>query len=211
MTVAEIITAARQYAQITGSVWFNPADELRSVNRSYRDVYEKILDANDEYFIKELTVLSSALATIRTRVHEYTTPADWYRLRNLIAVLPVGEYQFARMDPQDIMQNEGYRYFGANLRLIYGTDYTEFRIEYYPTPIIYTLTTEDIVYPPQLDPLIIAYQMAMDIAKAGGADPTKHAEEYSRIWQRFEHAIKRRDNLRYTKVANKYRSCPAGW
>jgi uncharacterized protein involved in propanediol utilization len=51
----------------------------------------------------------------------------------------------------------------------------------------------------------------MDIAKVSGGDATKHAEEYQRLWNRFEHAVKRRDNLRYTKIANKYRSTWPGW
>lgn len=211
MTVADIIAAARQYTQITGSAWFTPADELRSVNRAYRDIYEKILDANDEFFIKELTVPTSSLVLVRDRVHEYTLPTDWHRLRNLVAVLTVGEHQIDRLDPQDITQHEGYRYFQDKLRITYNSDYNSFRIEYYPTPAEYTSTVEDIIYPPQLEPLIVAYQMAMDITKAQGGDPTKHAEEYARLWNRFEHAIMRRDNLRYSKVANRYRSTYPGW
>ena len=211
MTVADIIAAARQYTQITGSAWFTPADELRSVNRAYRDIYEKILDADDEFFIKEVLVPSSALALVRDRVHEYSLPVDWHRLRNLMAVLPVGEHQFGRLDPQDITQHEGYRYFQDKLRIMYHAEYDSFRIEYYPSPVEYTSTVDDIIYPPQLEPLILAYQIAMDIAKAGGADPANHAEEYLRLWNRFEHAIKRRDNLRYSKISNKYRSTYPGW
>jgi len=211
MTVADIIVAARQYTQITGSAWFTPTDELRSVNRSYRDIYERVIDCDDEYFVKEIVVPGSILVNVRARVYEYDLPVDWYRLRNAIAILPQGEYQLARMDPQDVTQSEGYRYFKDKLRLYYSGEYDNFRFEYYPKPIEYTSTTDDIVYPPQLEPLIIAYQMAMDIAKAAGADYTKHAEEYQRLWSRFEHASRRRDNLRYTKIANKYRSTYPGW
>lgn len=211
MTVAEILAAARQYTQITGSDWFSAADELRSVNRAYRDIYERIIDSNDEYFIKELLVPVSSLAAVRDYVYDYTLPADWYRLRQLRGILGTGENQLERLDPQAITQAEGYRYFNDKLRLTFRGEYSDFRIEYYPTPAVYTATTEDIVYPPQLEPLIIAYQVAMDIAKQQGADPSKHAEEYLRLWQRFEHATTRRDNLRYPSVANVYRSTYPGW
>lgn len=211
MTVADIIAAARQYTQITGSAWFTPADELRSVNRAYRDIYERIVDADDEYFITEVTVPASALTAIRQYVKSYALPADWYRLRNLMAQLATGEYQMGRLDPQDVTQGEGYRYFNNTMQLTYKAEYSAFRIEYYPMPVEYTSTVDDIAYPPQLEPLIIAYQMAMDIAKVSGGDATKHAEEYQRLWNRFEHAVKRRDNLRYTKIANKYRSTWPGW
>jgi hypothetical protein len=211
MTIAEIIAAARQYTQITGAAWYTPTDELRSFNRGYRDVYEKILDADDEFFIKEVTVLSSTFTQVREHTFDYTLPLDWHRLRNIVAVLPTGNHQFGRFDPQDITATEGYRYFQDKLRLFYGANYDEFRIEYYPKPTEYTVTSTDIVYPSQLEPLILAYQMAMDITKSQKGDPTPHAEEYLRLWNRFAHAIKRRDNLRYTKVANKYRSTFPGW
>lgn len=65
MLVSDIITAAKQYTQITGSAWFSDVDALRSINRAYRDVYEKILDSNDEYFITETTILASTLTPVR--------------------------------------------------------------------------------------------------------------------------------------------------
>ena len=211
MTIAEIIAAARQYTQITGSAWFNSTDELRSFNRAYRDVYEKILDANDEFFINEITIPAASLIAVRNNVYDYTLPVDWHRLRNLMAIIPTGEHQFGRLDPQDINSSEGYRYFKDKLRLTFNAEYSTFRMEYYPKPVDYTATSTDIVYPSQLEPLILAYQMAMDIAKAQKGDAGPHAEEYLRLWNRFEHAIKRRDNLRYPKVANKYRSTYPGW
>jgi hypothetical protein len=211
MLVSDIIAAAKQYTQIDGSSWFPDVDALRSVNRAYRDVYEKILDANDEYFIKEVTVLVSAMTKVRDNLYEYTLPSDWYRLRQLNAVIPTGEHQFERLDPLAINQHEGYRYFNSKLRLTFRNPYDSFRIEYYPTPAEYTALNQNINYPPQLEPLIVAYQIAMDITKAQKGDPTPHAEEYARLWNRFEHAAKRRDNLRYTKISNQYRSTFPGW
>lgn len=211
MTIAEIIAAARQYTQTTGATWFTPTDELRSVNRAYRDIYEKILDANDEFFIKEIPVPVASMVNVRDHIWEYTLPADWHRLRKLSAVIPNGERQLDRLDPQEIQRNEGYRYFQDKLRIQFFDNFTEFRLEYYPTPTEFTATTESVTYPPQLEPLIIAYQIAMDITKAQSGDPAKHAEEYTRLWNRFEHATARRDNFRYPKIANVYRSTTQGW
>lgn len=211
MTVADIIAAARQYTQITGSAWFTPADELRSVNRSYRDVYEKIVDSNDEYFITEVLVPLSALTLVRDHVYEYTLPSDWYRLRNLRGLNGRGENVFERLDPQSINQVEGYRYFNNKLRITMAGDYDNLRIEYYPAPVEYASVSNDIAYPPQLEPLILAYSVAIDIAKAGGSDPAKYVEEYMRLWQRFAHATERRDNLRYPRISNVYRSTYPGW
>ena len=211
MTIQEIIDAARHYTQIAGSSFYSGVDELRSVNRAYRDIYEKICNANDEFFINETALNPATFTPIRNGVQEATMPVDFYRLRNLLGVNGNSEIQFKRKDPQDINQSEGYRFFKDKLRLFYLSGYTSFRLEYYPAPVEYTATTDDIVYPPQLEPLIIAYQMAMDIGKIQGADVTKHAEEYSRLWDRFEKAISNRDNLRHPKVANVYRSTMPGY
>lgn len=211
MLVSEIVNAAKQYTQIDGSVWFSDTEALRSVNRAYRDVYEKILDADNEYFIKEVDALVSAMTPVRDFTYDYSLPADWHRLRRIAAVLPVGDHVLGRTDPQGIGQYEGYRYYQDKLRIMFRAPYDTFRIEYYPTPVEYTALNQSIVYPPQLEPLILAYQMAMDIAKAQKGDPTPHAEEYARLWQRFEHATARRDNLRYPRVANVYRSTFPGW
>lgn len=211
MTIADIIAAARQYTQTTGSSWFSPDDELRSVNRAYRDIYEKILDSNDEYFIKEATVLTSSLTPVRENTYAYTLPADWHRLRRLCAVVSGGERIFERLDPQDIQRFEGYRYFGTTLRVTFRDDIGSFRVEYYPNPVVFTATTDDVVYPPQLEPLIIAYRIAMDITKQQKGDPAPLTEEYLALWNRFESATKKRDNFKYPRVANNYRSTYPGW
>lgn len=211
MLISDIIAAARQYTQITGSTWFSGVDEFRSVNRAYRDIYEKILDSNDEFFIKEITIPVSSLTLVRDRIYSYQLPADWHRLRKLAAVIPTGERQFERLDVQDIQRHEGYRYFGDTIRITFDGPYTDLRMEYYPTPTVFTNVAESVVYPPQLEPLIIAYQIAMDITKAQNGDATKHAEEYQRLWARFEHASARRDNFKYSRVANVYRSTYPGW
>ena len=211
MLISDIIAAAKQYTQIDGSAWFSDTDALRSLNRAYRDVYEKILDADNEYFIKELAVPVSSLTTIRDYVYEYDLPADWHRLRRLAAVLPTGDHVLGRLGVQGINQFEGYRYFQDKMRITFRASYDTFRIEYYPSPTEYTLLTENVEYPPQLEPLILAYQMAMDITKAQKGDPTPHAEEYARLWNRFEHATARRDDLRYPRVSNVYRSTFPGW
>ena len=211
MTVADIIAAARKYTSITGSSWFDSADELRSLNRAYRDVYEKILDQNDEYFILEVTVPTSSLVAVRDHLYEYTLPAGWYRLRSIYGIVSDGEIVLDRIDPKDTRRGAGYRYYNGKLRLYYAEPFTDFRIEYYPAPAEYTLTTETIVYPPQLEPLILAYQMAIDIINQQNGDTSRYEAEYSKLWGRFSSAIGKRDDYSYPRVANVYRSTYPGW
>ena len=172
MLISDIIAAARSYTTINGSAFYQPSDELRSVNRSYRDIYEKIVQCDDEYFVKEVTLDPSTFTAIRTGVWETDLPADFYDLRNLCGVMGSTDIQFPRKDPQDQYQGEGYRFFGTKLRLFYISGYSAFRLEYYPQPVEYTSTADNIAFPPQLEPLIIAYQMAMDITKMQNGDAT---------------------------------------
>lgn len=211
MTVQEIIDAARFYTQIDSSVFFAAGDELRTLNRAYRDIYERIMQADDEFFVTEVTLNPASFTTVRERVYDITLPVDFYRLRNLIARSGTSENQLRRKDPNDVNQAEGYRFHNNLLRIFTGTGYDSYRLEYYPLPVEYIATTDDIVYPPQLEPLILAYQIAMDIAKVQGADPTKHAEEYQRLWTRFELALRGRDSIHHVKTANVYRSTIVGW
>jgi hypothetical protein len=211
LLVSDIIAAARFYSQINNSTFFDAASELRTLNRAYRDIYERILQADDEFFVTEISLDPATFTAVRPMVWDITLPADFYRLRNLIAVSGTSENQLRRKDPNDINQGEGYRFHNSALRIFTGTGYNSYRLEYYPEPHEYTATTEDILYPPQLEPLILAYQMAMDIAKIQDADPTKHAEEYQRLWTRFELALRGRDSLHHVKVANVYRSTIVGW
>lgn len=211
MTVAEIIEAARHYSQISGSTWYSETDALRSVNRTYRDIYKKILDANDEYFVTEITVNSSSLAKVRDAVYEYTLPADWYRLRSIRGVISNGEVGLERLDPKERTQREGYRYHNDKLRIFYRSPYDSFIVEYYPEPASYTATDQEIVYPKQLEPLIISYQMAIDIIKASKGDPADYQEEYNKLWVRFESDIKKRDDYSYPTVANVYKTTYPGW
>lgn len=212
MLVSKIIEKARFYAQVTASDPFFPdADALDTVNRAYRDIYERIMQADDEFFVTEITLDPSTFTTVRERVYDITLPADFYRLRNLVARSGTSENQLRRKDPNDINQAEGYRFHNDLLRIFTGTGYDSYRLEYYPAPHEYTATTEDIVYPPSLEPLILAYQIAMDIAKVQRADPTPHAEEYQRLWNRFEIALRGRDSVHHQKVANVYRSTIVGW
>ena len=70
MLVSEIIAAAKVYTQTDGSDFYSSADFMRSLNRAYRDTYERILDANDEYFIKEIIVPVSSLTVVRDYVYD---------------------------------------------------------------------------------------------------------------------------------------------
>lgn len=217
MTVSTIIARARDLADITGSSFFSSSEEYASLNESYRDLYEQILNAEDDYFAEEWDFLFSDLTAIDGQVFAYTlaVPADFYRLRTLQYQLNNRWPSIDKFNPINEAQIDkaSYRIIGENIKLILPMmgQYTGFRALYFPVPEEYTAGTEDIVFPPQLEPAILAYQIAIDIKRKQDADYSKLQQRRDELWARFEGAITRRDDWQYQPAANVYRTTDNPW
>ena len=222
MTVADVIEAARSWTAISNSSFFTSADELRSANRAYRDIYEQICDANDDFFLKNQTKLASELTVIKPNVFSFPLPADFYRIRLATILHGDDERVLSRRDVHDT--GSGYRLSGSQtvtedeaswtaqtMKLWIEQPFDSISIDYYPAPVAIASTSTVISYPPQLEPLILAYQIAIDICNINKDNADRFRAEYARLWDRFEKATKRVDNLNHVKVANVYSSGWGGW
>lgn len=227
MTVQDVIDAARSWTAISNSAFFSSDDELRSANRAYRDIYERLVDADNEYFLSSDTVAFADLDDLGRRMYETVLPADFYRLRMVMAIQGDDEMLLSRRDPHE--RREGYRIMGteevtfgegeavvtttqAKLRIWADRSFDSLYIEYYPTPKALTSAEDELVYPPQLEPLILAYQMAIDICNINKDDASRFRAEYAALWDRFLKASKKRDNFNRPRVANIYnRFTSWGW
>lgn len=218
MTVTEIITRARELAEIEGADFFSSSEELSSLNESYRDVYEKILNSNDDYFLEEWDFDMAALTPDPIQVRAYTIdlPIDFYRLR--VLQYQSGQtfrtiFKFAPQEEPQSGVSPSYRLRGEYLKLILPAlgSFTNFRGYYYPVPTVYTLGTEDITFPPQLRPEIIAYQIAIDARRKQQGDYAQLAERRDEIFAGFVEAIGKRDNWQNETVNNVYNSTDSPW
>lgn len=218
MTVANIIARARQLADIEGSAYFSSAEEFASLNESYRDIYEQILSANDDYFIEEWDFSFIALTPdpIQNRAFTIALPVDFYRLRVLQYQSGETYRTINKFAPQEEPQagvTPTYRLRGQNLYLVLPEmgSFNNFRALYYPIPAEYTLTSEDINFPPQLEPGILSYQIAIDIFRKQKGDYSQVAERRGELWGRFVEAIANRDNWQYESLNNVYNTTDTPW
>lgn len=218
MTVANIIARARQLADLTGASYYSSAEEFSSLNESYRDVYEQILGANDDYFLSTWSFAFSELTpdTIQKRSFTIALPVDFYRLRVLQYQSGETYRAIAKYAPQEepvAGVSPTYRIRGTNLNLILPElgSFINFRGLYYPIPTTYTLTTENINFPPQLEPAILAYQIAIDMLRKTKGDYSQLSERRGELWARFVKAIENRDNWYNESVNNVYNTTDTPW
>ena len=214
MTVTAILTRAATLANLTNAAFFDTAENEGALNAAYRDVYEQICSSNDDYFIQDWTFTLASMTAVSNEAGAYyialpTVSNKFYRLRRMeylagSAWIPIEKFNF-----KDVYKSgPSYRFKGTNLYLmgLNGSSASSFRAWYYPVPAAYTvaLGTVDIDTPPQLEPDIIAYQIAIDMKRKQNEDYTKLQQRRDELWSRFEQALRHRDDFSHEHVANVY-------
>lgn len=175
MLVSTIIANGRSWSDTPNTNFFTAADALTTVQTSWGQIYAKLCDFSDDYFLTEVYTTLSAFTpdANRTFFYNYTLPADFYRLR-LFQYQPDGQLWF----PVDKMTLEnygnlqsgpGYRLMGTKLRIFTEVSYTNWCIFYYPAPVTLTTST-DLTYPNSMVPEIMSYQVAVEIRRKQNLD-----------------------------------------
>jgi hypothetical protein len=226
MTVARVIARSLEIANVVGSTVLATTEQDSSINAAYRDVYEKIMDANDDYFVTDWAFTLAQMTAVSTETGAYyialpdgalySAIAKFYRLRAL-------EYQrdgkwyavrkYALQDNQKRLGIPVYRFKGSNLYILFpeSVAFSNLRAWYYPVPKTYAVAsgTEDIVYPPQLEAEILSYQIALDIKRKQGGDIQQYQlieKRRDELWTRYENALRHRDDWGTQTVANVYQT-----
>jgi hypothetical protein len=216
MTVAAIITRAGTLANLSGASIFSSAEGEYALNAAYRDIYEEILQAEDDYFLTSVSFLLSALTAVTDDQNAYlytlpTVASPFYRLRTLEYLAgttwrPIRKQ--ALLDEEKRAFAPSYRFQGLYLYLYLpgSGNYNKFRMTYYPAPSNYPVApgTADIAFPPQLEPDILAYQIAIDMKRKQDADYTKLLQRRDELFRRFLMGIAHRDDAGTGHVANVY-------
>jgi len=217
MTVQAIIDRARELADINNSSFFSSSEELASINESYRDIYEQILNSDDDYFATDWAFLLAALTAVSQNTGMYTIalPNGFYRMRVLQYKSGERWPSVDKYNPQNEaeLDNPSYRLKGSTLRLYLPSEgsYTSFRAVYFPAPTVYTSGATDIIFPPQLEPGILAYQIAIDIKRKQNGDYSGLSERRNELWERFISAVNKRDRWQSAPIANAYRGVDIPW
>ena len=156
MTATDVRDRARSLADLPNSQLITSDDELNSLNETYHDVYDWLLQNDDDYYLTETTITLTASMLSATNLgasnNEYVVPlpADFYRLRYLdwqsnniwqpVNKMSLSGHDVAPASPQYLMR-------GSNLWLVGGmnTSYT-IRIGYYPAPAQISIPSQTISF-----------------------------------------------------------------
>lgn len=213
MTVSDIIDRARLLADIgTTATFYTDTEFLFQINLAYRDVFEQILTLGDDYFTETAIINVSDLTAdaLEKYAYTYALPDDFYRLRSVEGLY---NSQFYPMSLYGIQTKNGpgnniwqYRVFGTEFSFFLKniTNLSKIRVRYFPQPTEYTAITDDIDFPPQLQPMILAYDVAINILIKKKMDTGPLQKKRDNIMEEFKLAINNRNNANFYRTQNAY-------
>jgi hypothetical protein len=151
MKVSEIVTWARSLANLSSSKAIGYDDESKSVNASWRDLYARLLESNDDYYSRALTITITAGMSSGTNEYTIPLPEDFFRLRALdwMSSLAGGQWfpmeRFPLSERDDQPSVPKYRIENGNLWVV-GQNVAQIRIRYYPPEVELTHPGTDLQY-----------------------------------------------------------------
>jgi hypothetical protein len=144
MKVSELVGYARSQANIASSGAISHDDEDKTVNISWKDIYARILEKDDDYFTKEVLFQTiSTYATTNPNEYKIPLPEDFYRLRfvDFQGGTAGGNWSQMHKFPLSMRNNQPsephYRFDATNLWIV-GANVTQVRVHYYPPPAVMT-------------------------------------------------------------------------
>ena len=156
MTASQIIARARSLADFPNAQFISYQDQLKSVKDSFKDVYEFLIQNDDDYFLNEIvgSLTSAMLSPSQVNGNEwwYPLPADFksiryvdYQAQGLWSPVYKFPLNSRGSSPSDLM----YRIRDNNLWIVGGLYVgtgTQIRIGYYPVIPTVTLPDADQVF-----------------------------------------------------------------
>ncbi|MFA5377262.1 MAG: hypothetical protein WC455_16045 [Dehalococcoidia bacterium] len=173
---SQIIARARSLADLPNSKFISNDDESDSINESWRDLYAKLLENDDDYYLTETTLTTGTAVTGTDCEYLITLPTDYFRLRYLDYQVsgnlwePVPKFPLSMKDYSP--GSPYYRIKNGTLWVIWsglsGTG--TLKIGYYPTPAFVTAQATDLAYGTSYTPATfanIAYPVYVTRLNAG--------------------------------------------
>jgi hypothetical protein len=208
MLVSDIIAKGRNLSDTPNTAVYTAAEALQDVQVSWKEIYAYLCENNDDYFVTSLYVPNTSLTAdvYRQYTYAYTLPADFYRLRLL-------QYQQSGLVTQffpaykmtldgfgNTQNTPGYRFSGKTLIIYDPYVYPLYCLWYYPAPLTLVLT-DDLVYPYNMIPEIIAYQIAIEIRRKNKTELTAWEARKKELWTSMDRQCSR-DDFKPEQVKN---------
>jgi hypothetical protein len=152
---SQVIDRARSLSDLPQAKFISHSDELDSLNDSWRDKYQRLIDSTDDYYVTNVTLTITNATLVAGTAYEFLIPlpSDFYKLRFLdynsgpSQWVPMKKFPLSMKD-----YNTGepyYRLQGANLWVIWGgynLANTSIKIGYYPPPVSVTCPQKPLEY-----------------------------------------------------------------
>lgn len=198
MLVSQIIADGRSWADVPNTNFFTAADALTTVQTSWKQIYQKLCQWNDDYFVTTVYPTFSAFTPDANRqfLYNYPLPADFFHLRlfqyqpNAQTFVPVSKMTIE--DFGNTQDSPAYRLMGSNLSIFTMTPYTNWCVFYYPAPATLTTIT-DLTYPTTMIPEIMSWQVAVEIRRKQNLDFADKQMRVNELMQTMHDDIPRDD------------------
>ncbi len=186
MLVSTIITNGMALADVPNVSFYTPAEALFAVQLSWEEIYAFLCTNNDDYFVTAYyldptTDVAVTFDADRQFVWMLDTtnivdfPDYFYRLRMIQYQGyggTMGYYPVSKMTIENFgntQNSPAYRFEGKYLSVYDPAGYLKYCLWYYPRPAQVDVTT-DLVYPYNMIPELMAYQVAIEIRRKQKAD-----------------------------------------
>jgi len=212
MLISVIVASGRALADLPGTGFFSDAEALRALNNGYSDLYAKLTEKEDDYFLTRVSNITVTPVTDWQSVYQYTLPTDFYRLR--MVKYKRGGSQFSSVEKLSLenfgnAQNfPGYRIVGANLWIYDPTYPTTYEVWYYPIATTWVIS-DNITYPGSVAFEILSYQVAIEARRKQGQDVTLLEQRKAEMLQTMLMATDR-DQFKPQPIQNVFKS-RGGW
>lgn len=151
MKASEIISRARDLADLPNTKAISHDFEIQSLNEAWRDCYQVFTDSDDDFYVTEAVVALTPAMAVGTAEYLVPLPVDFYKLRYLdvqdgTGWLPVKKFPLSmkNVQPGDMY----YRIRGTSLWIIGGVALAPptIRIGYYPPPAQMSVPEQPVEY-----------------------------------------------------------------
>jgi hypothetical protein len=186
MLVSTIISNGQLLADVPNVSFYTPAEALFAVQLGWEQMYSFLCTNNDDYFVTPIYITMASNAAVTTDANRNFTylidttnvtifPTGFYRLRLIqyqgyagtTAFYPVSKMTIENFG--NTQNTPGYRFEGQYIAVYDPVGYATYVLWYYPRPVTLTTAT-DLVYPYNMIPEILAYQVAVEIRRKQKAD-----------------------------------------
>ena len=164
MKASQIRDRARSLSDLQNSEAITWSDEVRSLNESYKDIYNKLCQSDFDYNVKELIISNWTQYADPNNVHTYNIPlpSDFYQLRFVDYNSNGNWYAMNKMNvnQRDYNSTEPlYRLKNSTIWMVIGEGNNtpaQIKISYYPVPDFISLPDQILSYNMTAEPYKVA-------------------------------------------------------